>query len=63
MSNNRRQSKLSLVALLFLSRLAVCANITTNGSTFDVFDYVNQLIGTDNGGGQAVGVDGFFNCR
>ena len=42
--------------MLAVSRLIVCANVTTNSSSFDVFKYVNQLIGTDNGGGQAVEV-------
>ena len=51
MFNNRRQCILHLFTMLAVSRLIVCANVTTNSSSFDVFKYINQLIGTDNGGG------------
>ena len=43
----------SSIIVLALSQLIACANITSN-STFDVFNYVNQLIGTNNGGGRAI---------
>ncbi len=55
-NNNSAQCILPLFILLALSRLTACANVTSNSSSFDVFDYVNQLIGTDNGGEQAIGV-------
>ena len=54
MLNNRSQCLLTWLIVLVLSRLTTCANVTTDSSSFDVFKYVNQLIGTDNGGEQAV---------
>ena len=46
----------SLLILLDLSRMTACVNVTTDSSAFDVFTYVNQLIGTDNGGEQDLGL-------
>lgn len=56
MFNNRAQCILPLSLLLALSQLTACANVTSNSSSFDVFKYVNQLIGSNNGGEQAIGV-------
>lgn len=63
MFTNRTQCILRLSILLSLIWLTACANVTSKSSSFDVFDYVNQLIGTDNGGEQAIGVKVFLRSR
>jgi hypothetical protein len=60
MFTNRTQCTLRFSILLSLIWLTACANVTSNSSSFDVFNYVNQLIGTDNGGEQAIGIQVFL---